>query len=215
MTTRNESKHAGPGTVTRVKIVWVGDHNVGKTVTLISWTTNAFAGEYVPDILEPAEANVVIDGRPVCTLLVDTCDREGYEDRRLEAYGGTGCVVIAFSVDIPSSLDSVREKWAPEVRRMCGFGVPIVLAALKEDMKNDPAAVEAIREKCGRGPVTKEEGAAVGREIGAVTFEEVSALSDHGIKITFDAATRAALGDLRPPKRHELDDGKRKVCSIC
>jgi len=178
-----------------IKCVVVGDGAVGKTCLLISYTTNAFPGEYIPTVFDNYSANVMVDGRPVNLGLWDTAGQEDYDRLRPLSYPQTDVFLICFSIISPSSFDNVKSKWYPEIQHHAP-GVPIILVGTKADLRNDSAMQQTLASK-GLHMVTQEEAIARQREINGVAYLECSALTQEGLKTVFDEAIRAAMR--KPP----------------
>lgn len=172
-----------------VKVMVVGDSSVGKTCMLISYTTNAFPGEYVPTVFDNYNANAIVDGNPVNLGLWDTAGAEEYNDLRPLSYPGTDVFLVCFSLFSHASLENVFKKWHPEVTKHAE-GIPIILVGTKLDLREKESAIKQLKEQTNESPITKEEGTAAKERIGAVEYMECSALTQEGLPQLFEKAIR-------------------------
>lgn len=193
-----------------IKCVVVGDGAVGKTCLLISYTTNAFPGEYVPTVFDNYSANVLVDGNPVSLGLWDTAGQEDYDRLRPLSYPQTNVFLVCFSIASPPSFENVKTKWYPEVSHHAP-GVPVILVGTKLDLRDDPLTLQRLRER-RFAPVTYAQGSQMAKEIGAVKYLEASSLTQKGLKNVFDEAIKTVLA---PSERSGgMSKRKKKNCVI-
>lgn len=169
------------------KIVVVGDGGCGKTCLLISYSDGYFPDRYIPTVFENYITYPVHQrtGKIVELALWDTAGQEEYDRLRPLSYPETDLIFVCFAIDCPNSLENVMDKWYPEVLHFCPY-TPLVLVALKSDLRSKRTCIELLKTQ-GLTPVTREQGEAVARKMGA-RYMECSSKEMDGVDEIFEKA---------------------------
>ncbi|CAF0949025.1 unnamed protein product [Brachionus calyciflorus] len=182
-----------------VKCVVVGDGAVGKTCLLMSYTSNAFPGEYIPTVFDNYSANIMIDNEAVNIGLWDTAGQEDYDRLRPLSYPQTDVFLICFSIVNPSSFENVKTKWNNEVKFYCP-DTPVILVGTKCDLRDDIHTLERLRAR-HMMPISPQKATQLAEEIGALQYIECSALTQKNLSKVFEIAIRAGLGKYKNVKK--------------
>ena len=156
-----------------VKLVVVGDSNVGKTTLMHRYCSGTFNPNAYPTTYVPY-MNLTLDGKQVHLGLWWTDGSYEYDRLRPISYPQTDVFLLCFSLVCDSSFDRIATKWTPELRHHCP-DVPVVVVGTKADLKQDPDTAAVAGERAG------------------VSYLECSSLTGQGVTEVFEAAMRAAL----------------------
>jgi small GTP-binding protein len=185
-----------------IKCVVVGDGAVGKTCLLLSYTTNAFPGEYIPTVFDNYSANVMVEDQQINLQLWDTAGQEDYKKLRPLSYPQTDVFVICFSLVAPTSLENVQNMWVPEVKEHCPT-TPYILVGMKSDLRDQfNEHADEFRSK-GWEPVSASAAEAMKKAVNAQTYIECSARMQYNLKEVFEAAIKVVL---HPPSAAPVKD---------
>jgi Ras-related protein Rab-23 len=139
---------------TTVKVIVVGNGQVGKTSMITRFAKGIFTNEYKKTIgVDFLEKRIHLPsiGEEVTYLLWDTAGQEEYDALTRTYYKGAGACIIAFSTTDRASFDAV-ESWHRKVTEECG-NIAMVLVQNKVDLmdqaKMNPREVEALAKKLG------------------------------------------------------------------
>ena len=172
-------------------MVVIGDGGCGKTCLLQVFSGKPFDDRYVPTVFQNFCSEIDVGGKHHELTLWDTAGQEEYDRLRPLSYDKVHIIVVCFAYDTPASLENVQSKWIPEIHQLCA-GVPYILVGCKLDVKNDPTVNKELEEK-GQRMLTKEQGEAMSKAVGASAFIECSAKTNTNVKEVFQAAVEFSL----------------------
>lgn len=173
------------------KIVVVGDGAVGKTCLLVVYIKGTFPKEYVPTVFDNYTAKVTIEGVTHNVQIWDTAGQEELENIRTLSYANTNIFLLAYSAVNPASFANIEATWLPELRKFVA-NPKVMLVATKTDLRDDPEVLQQLSSQ-NLKPITREQGLEKMKAIGAVAYQECSALNNQGVKEVFDVAITNAI----------------------
>ena len=169
--TEQDSREDSEGdsvSVTRHKIIFVGDAGVGKTTIIARIMDSPFSEVYEPSIgVDFMSKSIKYHGQSIKLQMWDTAGQEKYKGLIPSYVRNSSIVFVVYDVSVKSSFDNIP-KWISFIRSI--ENTTLILCGNKIDLE--------------KREVTKEEGEALAQKEG-IAFYETSAKSGDGIKNMF------------------------------
>jgi len=190
-----------------IKVVMVGDGNVGKTSLLISYTTNRFPEDHIPTIFEYYSSYAVVNNNPVRMNFLDTSGEKDYQELNVLGYNQADVFVVVFSVSDPNSFKNVKKFWIPEIRKYDST-IPILLIANKIDKRDEGTETSpkpTKKKETAKQFVSTEKISRISKKY-KLQFIEVSAYSQKNLHTAMQMAAELGMQKIQRsiPKKKSL-----------
>lgn len=192
-----------------IKIVLVGETNVGKTCIVRRVICNVFDNTPNPTLGAGYSSKyLTISGTDVHLQIWDTAGTERYRGMAPMYYREAKAALVCFSIASKESFEKA-DYWAQSLKNNLGNSVKLFLVGNKLDLASERVVSEADAE-------------ALAQEIGAESYLEVSAKTGEFVNELFETATKSVLADYLAhelpvvtlePTSNKNRKGKKKCCA--
>jgi small GTP-binding protein len=119
-----------------IRLLTIGDSNVGKSSLLARYTDNTFYPEFVTTIgIDFKCKTVELDGKQVLIQLWDTAGQERFHSITRNYYKGAEGILLVYDVTAKSSFDNVV-KWISDINTYSDGTIIKILIGNKIDLEN-------------------------------------------------------------------------------
>ncbi|KAM9993909.1 hypothetical protein ACTFIZ_011867 [Dictyostelium cf. discoideum] len=181
-----------------VKIITLGDTNVGKTSLFYNFVNGTFKVHRPSIGVEFFTKELTVENQHVSVLVWDTFGQERFQALGPPYYRGANCYTLCFDIHNEESFNNL-EKWMDEVRKHCYGNIPFVLIGTKKDIPrtNKSISNERIEKWCKN---IEDQGI-----IDKVHYFETSAKLFENITESYNVAAKLALVHYNIVKRISID----------
>jgi small GTP-binding protein len=153
-----------------VKMMLIGDSNVGKTSILMKFADDTYTDNNISTIgIDFKLRDIEIDGKKCRLQILDTAGQERFRTITTSHYRNAMSVMLVYDVTNVESFENIR-MWIDNVNKNTPIKLPMCLVANKIDVKHRVVSTEAGKE--------------LANEIG-IEYYEVSAKTGHMIDDVF------------------------------
>ena len=175
-----------------LKIIILGDSNVGKTSILLKYVDGYFPTIYVATIgVEYKVKKITINGVDINLHIWDTAGQERYRSITSAYYKGSKGCFIVYDITSQQSFDDV-EKWYEEISKITEKNISIILVGNKCDLESERK-------------VTIEMGEEKAKNLNC-PFYETSALNNTHIDTVFQTITEDIYNRCKNERNEDEDD---------
>lgn len=161
--------------VMKLKCVFLGDSEVGKTWIITTFITGENPNDQMPTIFDSFTCNIDLKGQNVDLSLWDTAGELKYDRIRQLSYPNTDMFFICYAINNVASFNNVKH-WLNEIKEL---EIPAILVATKYDVRDDYTQQDIV---------TTEMGKKMAKEHNFVDFVETSALERRNLYLLFEKA---------------------------
>lgn len=190
-----------------LKIVAVGDRNVGKRCLLRSYVEGQFPNDDIKNVSNGYRKDIEFLGKSIRLVLWDTNVEEDNARLRHLAYPLTDLFLLCFSLVDLNSMENIEKIWYREITRHCPH-TPFILVGTKSDLLDSKVS---NRHGCSGCIRTKAEELC--KRIHAFKYVECSSLFKEGLDNVFNVG----LHSICSAQTHngDKDDEQQKTVKNC
>lgn len=179
----------------RYKLSVVGDEQCGKTSLLNALVKSDFDAEETC-VFDECVADIITQGSRLELMLWEISGLDDYESIRRELYRDSDVILVCFDIGHPASLQSVINKWVPEISDACP-GVPYLLIGCKNDLRTDSALQYYLtvpgHDSEENDSISRVKAISVAQSVMARDYVECCAKTRWNVKEVFKSAADAIL----------------------
>ncbi|KAL7711498.1 GTP-binding protein RHO4 [Entamoeba marina] len=169
-----------------IKILAVGDDNVGKIELLTTFGKGEYPQEYVPTTFDNCIKTYRFQNKEVKLDLWDLSGFGEYSTLRKSFYYSVDVILLCFKVNNEKSFNNIKNKWYPEIAHKCP-SIPILLVGTHSEKRS------TTNQKNAKRLVNKQKAMDFASQIGAKCYIECSALNYTNVELIFDEAIGSVM----------------------
>ncbi|EGR29423.1 Ras family protein, putative [Ichthyophthirius multifiliis] len=172
-----------------LKILIIGNSNVGKTCMVMRYCENQFTNEFYATIgVDFKTKNLQIDDKIIKLQIWDTAGQDRFRTITNNYYRGANGILIVYDITDRDSFQNVKQ-WMYEIEKNAKENVQKILVGNKCD-QNDQRQVDY------------EEGLHLSQQYN-LTFFEASAKNSHNIELSFQTLVKNIVEKGGFPQKHQ------------